>query len=287
MTIKEMWDCATETLLYFIQIMPDVPFTEDDIIIEFVPQKDIVERYKELRDKYCPERIVNDSQFQDLAVNAKGNAIIGREKSAVIVCIDRKQDTDNLRRIMFHEYMHIYCAKTEIDGEHFIDIYGTGTTPERGGDFDIYDGQLASGYDIWEEFIAHYYSFKYTEKRKYAFSTLELEYIFDLLSDIVADNMYAKGSLSYVCAILLTCTDADKILENLKTPNFIYSDDNPNGKIARVAFSNCLSHLYSQMQKEKPWKINEPFISEIGGKYTWFAAINSIYLGMVKRHKNL
>ena len=39
MTLKEMQACAAETLSYFLEVMPDVPFGKDDIVIEFAKRK--------------------------------------------------------------------------------------------------------------------------------------------------------------------------------------------------------------------------------------------------------
>ena len=51
MTQNEIKNCGVETLSYFIQTMPDVPFSEDDIIIEFAKKKDMAERAKTLCEK--------------------------------------------------------------------------------------------------------------------------------------------------------------------------------------------------------------------------------------------
>ena len=48
MTITEMQSCAAETLSYFMMTMPDVPFTEDDIVIEFTKKNNMAERAKVL-----------------------------------------------------------------------------------------------------------------------------------------------------------------------------------------------------------------------------------------------
>ncbi len=34
--MEDVKACAAETLAHFIEVMPDVPFEQDDIIIEFV-----------------------------------------------------------------------------------------------------------------------------------------------------------------------------------------------------------------------------------------------------------
>ena len=57
------------------------------------------------------------------------NAIIGREKSAVLVRVNSKNCEQEWRQIIFHELMHIFRAKSEMDEEHFIDIYGSVANP--------------------------------------------------------------------------------------------------------------------------------------------------------------
>ena len=167
MTLNEMKDCAAETLSFFIQVMPEVPFTADDIIIEFAQKKDMADRAKALCKKYCPEKIINESQFRQLTESIAANALIGRVKSAVIVRINYKIDRHNWRKIFFHEFAHIYCTKLEMDCTHFIDIYGSGHTPDINPENEIYDGYLNAGYVVWSEFIAQYYTLKMVEINPY------------------------------------------------------------------------------------------------------------------------
>ncbi|MCL2301350.1 MAG: hypothetical protein FWC27_14500 [Firmicutes bacterium] len=44
MTLKEMQACAAETLAYFLEVMPEAPFTAEDIIIELAPKAQMAER---------------------------------------------------------------------------------------------------------------------------------------------------------------------------------------------------------------------------------------------------
>jgi len=281
MTLQELKSCAAETLTYFLKTMPDVPFTEDDIVIDFAPREKIVEKFMELREKYAPERIVNESQKQDLADNVFANAIIGREKSAVVVFIDTSMTKTNMRRNMFHEFMHIYCAKTEMDGEHFIDIYGSGTTPELKPGFtpedENNDGYLASGYILWSEFIANYYAIKHTER---IFSFPEARMSFEsLLGEIVQDNMIkSKGVFSFACSYLFNCTDIDRVMKKLYERGFIWDDSAPYGSQTREAFIGCAEHIQAQLQTDKPWKISKDFIFCLGMEFLHFRKMNSQYL---------
>jgi len=150
--------------------MPDAPFTADDIVIEFVPRKQMAERAAALCEQYVPDRHINESQAKQLVNTIAGNALIGREKSVVIAFIDYKASRRWIREMMFHEFTHIYCAKMEMDGEHFIDIYGSGTTPENPDMTSAertYDGFLVSGHYVWSEFMAQYYALLHTAQRGY------------------------------------------------------------------------------------------------------------------------
>ena len=51
-----MKNCAAETLSFFMETMPDIPFSKDDIIIEFAKKKDMAEQAKALCKKYVPEK---------------------------------------------------------------------------------------------------------------------------------------------------------------------------------------------------------------------------------------
>ncbi len=156
MKLKEMQSCAADTLDYFIQTMPDVPFVADDIHIEFAPKSKILERFQALCKQYSPDRPINEHHEYAIENNNFGNAIVGRDKAAMVLRTDYKIDEHNLRRIVFHELMHIYCGKTEVDGEHFIDVFGSGHTPDPNPENKIYDGYLNAGHFIWSEFIAEY-----------------------------------------------------------------------------------------------------------------------------------
>lgn len=281
MTVKEMKACAAETLSYFMQTMPDVPFTEDDIKFKFVHQKDMAECVKALCSECCPNKIINESQERQLAEDIAANAIIGREKSAVAVCINHKSDAQNWRRIFFHELTHIYCGKTEMDDEHFIDVYGSGRTPDENPEDKVYDGYVNAGYFIWSEFIAEYYALTKAENEKHTFAVV-MDYIFSLLDEVNTSNQTnSKAPFAMACVYLLTCGDAEEILLKLNDSNFIIPDDVPYGKEVRLALKDCLEHLSAHLQTEKPWKINEKFISELGRKYIMFIAANSFFLGMM------
>jgi hypothetical protein len=76
MTLKETQACAAETLKYFLRAMPDAPFTADNIIIEFAPKKYMAERAKALCAIYAPDKIINETQAEELNSSIAANALV-------------------------------------------------------------------------------------------------------------------------------------------------------------------------------------------------------------------
>lgn len=278
MTLKEMQACAAETLSYFLEVMPDVPFGKDDIVIEFVGRKDMAERAKALSALYCPDKIINESQSEQLNNIIAANAIVGREKSVIIVRIDYRQTQQGWRRILFHEFMHIFCGKLEVDGEHFIDIYGCGHTPDMNPKNKAYDGAVNAGYVLWSEFIAQYFALIYAEDEDYWFSDIG-EFIADILSGIGTDSDdNDKSAVGMVCAYILTCVDTEAVLDALSDGGLLYPDSDPGSERVRGALLNILLFLCERLQNEKPWKITEEMIADLGGIFIWFKTANALFL---------
>jgi len=275
-TLKEMQSCADETLAFFIQAMPGVPFGIGDVDFIFSPKKEMVARFKAFAEQYAPERLrsLADHHFETLENQLFGNAIIGREKSAAILRRDYKMEWDNLRRIVFHELMHIYCAKTEMDGEHFIDVYGSGHTPDLNPDNKMYDGQVSAGYAVWSEFIAEYFATIKAVQQKHRFNDI-VEMVFNLLGEVTAAGDGAKYCFAMMSAYILSCADAREAIEKISK----ISDGSPNGEAATLALQDCLVFLYSHVQGKRPCTITEEFIQELGCKYLMFLIRNSVYLG--------
>ena len=271
MNLTEMHSIAANTLGYFIQTMPDAPFTVDDIVIEFAPKVRMAERARALCEQYVQGKIINESQARELTEGIDANALIGREKSAVIARINSKRSEQAWREVFFHEFMHIYCAKLEMNGEHFIEIYGSGTTPENPDMTPAErtnDGLLVDGYAVWSEFIAQYYTLKHTETRHPAVDEVS-GYINKLLYSV--GRMGNKGdmyALSLACARLLSCSDAEETVSILKEPN----DEMPT---KQRAFLSCLLLLHEHLQDERPWEISEEFIADLGTRYVFFKVMNS------------
>ena len=278
LTLDEVQRCANDTLFYFLETMPDVPFTHSEIIIEYVKKKGMARRARELCAIYVPDKIINESQAKQLNTSIAANALIGKEKSAVLVCSDYRATDEEWRMLFFHEFMHIFCAKTEMVGDHFIDIYGSGTTPDVDPDNKIYDGYITAGYKVWSEFIAQYYALSKACNDSYDFPDVA-DFVNELLSEVsVATNELSSSSFAMACSYLLTCDDVGEILNPPSELNDS-ADKAPYEKENRSALLNCLSYLYEHLQNEKPWKISEDFIENLGGKYIMFKTINSVFLG--------
>ena len=261
MKLKEMYTVCSDTLEHFIHTMPNVPFVADDIYIEFTTKKTAVERFKILCGQFAPDRPINDSHEYALENITFANAIIGREKSAVLIKINYKLEKHNLRRIFFHELTHIYCGKTEIDGVHFIDVYGSGHTFDLDPVDKEYDGIINAGYRVWSEFIAEYYAEKMTGIYKYTFTDIS-DFVSELLEEIVIDNSESKVDFAMMSAYILNCTDIREVL------NLDFD----------MGLVDCLRFLYDHVQSDRPWKITEEFIYELGCKYISFVVLNSVDL---------
>ena len=52
----------------------------------------------------------------------------------------------------------------------------------------------------------------------------------------------------------------------------------PYGNETQNALRNCIEYIHEQMQKDKPWKINEDFIYALGFRFSMFRTMNSFYL---------
>ena len=278
MKLDEMRQCAAETLAFFIQVMPNAPFGVDDIVFEFAKQSEMARRAVNLCAMYCPEKVFNDSQRHQLNTSIAGNAFVGREKSAVLFCINTRTSKKDFRRIVFHELMHIFCGKLEMEGEHFIDIYGSGTTPDSDTEDKTYDGMIVAGYVVWTEFIAQYYAIKMIDKPTYSFSEIA-EYVNHFFHDVNMNDLEgSKGSFSMICAYWINAIDLAKTLETLKMPGTFLPSDEAYGEETQNALWVCIEHICEQMKQEHPWKICEEFIHDLGVKFNMFRVMNSFYL---------
>jgi hypothetical protein len=280
MTLEKMQSCAAETLSFFMRTLPDIPFAEDDIVFEFVPRQKMVERARELFAQYRPEDSINETKAWELENIIAANAIIGRERSAVLIRIDSRKTKQEWRDLIYHELMHIFCAKSEMDEEHFIDIYGSGHTPDENPDNKAYDGTLNAGYVIWSEFIAQYYALVKAGPQRFTSARINMQTIAENLIAVNESTSLqsCKTCFAMACSYLLACSDAEKLLSRIDSPDFIWIDNAPCGQETRTSFLACAQLLYEHLQNEKPWKITEQFIGELGTGFLMFKMMNSLYM---------
>ncbi|GHU59685.1 hypothetical protein AGMMS49975_27520 [Clostridia bacterium] len=204
----------------------------------------------------------------------RGNAIIGADKSAVIIRVDYKLPEEALREVMLHEFTHIFCAKNEVDGEHFIDIYGNGLTIDD-------DDYVDAGYHLWSEFIAQHYALIHCETAKPSFERAH-DFIFDNICKVVAGTASAKDCLAQTYAHLYNCSDFEEILSRIESdPNFFFVDGEKFGKQARQSFLRILSYLRDMLNRDKPWKISLEQMLDLGELYMTFLAFNTVFLSGV------
>jgi hypothetical protein len=168
-----------------------------------------------------------------------------------------------------------------MDEEHFIDIYGSGTTPDVDPEDKFYDGIINSGYVVWSEFIAQYYAVKMIDAQSRKFKDIA-GYVKSLLSETTFTDMESsKGAFSMACACWLNCSDIEKSLAALKKPGTFIPENEPYGTETQNALFRCMDCLYEQMQNGKPWKISEGFIYELGFRFMMFRAVNSLFFGII------
>jgi len=279
MTLDKIQACANETLSLFMRTMPDIPFVEEDIVFEFAPRHMMVESAKALYAQYRPDDSINETRAWEIENVVAAVAVIGRERSAVLASIDLKNTRQEWRDIFFHELMHIYCAKSEMDGEHFIDIYGSGHTPDENPDNKEYDGALNAGYVIWSEFIAQYYALVKAEPQRFTFARINKQTIAENLMAVHQGTspQSCKTCFAMACSYLLACSNTKQVLSRIGAPNFIWQDSAPYGEETRTAFLACAKRLNARLQNERPWKISEEFIGDLGTDFLMFKMMNSFY----------
>jgi len=188
---------------------------------------------------------------------------------AILICTNQPLLKANLRYIIFHELIHIFCAKVEVEGKHFFDIYGSETPYEI-------DEVLHDGYYIWSEFIADYYALKYTRSGQFTFESVRNNIIKCLDKDITAPKDYRRDFV-WACLDLITMYEAESILNRITEPDIIISGDSLHAQNLRNIFNDCVQLLYRQIQRDKPYKISEDFIAELGESYNSFETVNTLY----------
>jgi hypothetical protein len=256
----EIQAAAAEALDFFIQAMPDVPFTADDIIIDVISKSGLVKHALKLCEICAPGKIISEKNIAGLS-DISMNAVRGKKKSAVLISLDanRNSTPQKIHAAMIHELMHIFTALTEMRGEtHFYDIWGIGTTPKYNPTDPNWQYRF-DGYFVWTEFIAQYYALRLTQCRGTTLSSNRYrvnEFICDLKSD---DRSYIRESIPWICAYYLSSEDAG---ENLPQPKVKLEVSSQTWE----CLSDCLVYLFEHMQNDKPWEITEAFIIGLGEK---------------------
>jgi hypothetical protein len=166
--------------------------------------------------------------------------------------------------------MHIYCAKTETDGKHFVDIYGSGKP------YDESNEDLCDGYFIWSEFIADYISLEKTTSGKSVFEYGCRDDVLGCLDEVIAGDD-SRRAFEWACINILTASEPEKIISRICEPGYLLSGGGEYADNARKYLYECLQLLYKQIQKAKPWEIEQGFILRLGRLYTQFKIYNTIY----------
>jgi len=257
MTITELNAVAAETLDYFLEVMPDCPFTADDIEFAFATKAKMVETYKELAAKYKEDVKLNPAREVELRDAINGNALIGRNKSGVLIFKHSRNTREEIRSIVIHELAHIYCGKQE-GLDSVFNTYGDGNTYDDNPVEKLYDGAITAGHTIWSEFIAEYYALKHTfPKYKLSLMTSQIAEMLEMVS--IANFQHSKSPYAYACARFLNATDTAQELASLSEEN--------GGEPEADALFDTLKFLQGQLQREKPWKITMEFVENLGNKY--------------------
>jgi hypothetical protein len=92
--------------------------------------------------------------------------------------------------------------------------------------------------------------------------------VVSILNEVTNDNsIESKDLFAYACSYLFNCSDIDRVIEKLSEPAFIWNDSAINGANVRGTFLACTRHIHNHFEAEKPWKINEEYICELGEKF--------------------
>lgn len=145
--------------------------------------------------------------------------------------------------VLVHELGHIFAQKREYNGYFFED-----TVPD--GDVELY-----SGYALWKEFVADYFSNRICGCWPSSLKQMKLTKS-DRKKLISRDRTTHAFVSSYFA--LVACTE-----------EFRTSSEDLDGILeqSRVPFPNVFRLLGPQMKKESFWEISPDFIQELGCQY--------------------
>jgi pyrimidine deaminase RibD-like protein len=74
----------------------------------------------------------------------------------------------------------------------------------------------------------------------------------------------SRRDFERACKIILTASEPEKVIARISEPDYLITGNGEYADKARNILSDCLRLLHEQAQKEKPWKISEDFISDLG-----------------------
>ena len=288
MTRETMLRIIKDTSVFFLEHMPQAPFTPDDIVIEFFKPSDARATYKRFCSRYFPRKLDGTEYLKpDFFKTMGASALVGVTKSGLFIRSTLQCSEDEFRHIILHELAHIYCIKTEMPADqHFIDIYlGCTTTTEFADAADRQeDGCISAGYEVWREFIADYIAVCLDPKgfehslRNSAF------YVSDMLIGVKIGAPEAKLHMSLALAALMTASDSANLLTDIDvsgdfgldrtTMEVFYSILEPvHRKLFDCAGANWLTQ--ADPNNHYPWMIDRDFIELIGARYLMFLIHNS------------
>lgn len=274
MTQKKMILVIDEAIDFFIAHMPLVPFSKDDIVVEFFTLRDANERYVRLCKQYFPRKL-DGRGFQEAEIfdDAAVMALVGEKKVGIFIRSDLKVNEADFRHEMLHELAHIFCVLNEMpERDHFIDIY-LGCTPDV--DFPTSaarqeDGIISAGYEVWREFIADYIALKLDPKGYEHDFRSAVPYMKRMLEQVSAYKPVSKRCISNLLVTLMTCSDGEKAVDHANTLM--------KGS-AQLMLSEIAAMVYEHTRicpatewntagaRQYPWEIDRQFIYDLGSKY--------------------
>ena len=130
----------------------------------------------------------------------------------------------------------------------------------------------------WSEFIAQYYAVKLIDEKSIDLKQVA-EFITRLFHDVTVHNIKgSKDAFAMICAYWFNCTDFNETYAALSQPGAFMPEDEPYGNETQNALRNCIEYIHEQMQKDRPWEINEDFIYELGFLFSMFRTVNSLFM---------
>lgn len=275
MTEKEMLTIIDDTIDTFIDGMPLVPFSKDDVVVDFFTLQTANERYVKFCQRYFPRKLDGrDYQNAELYDDAAAMAMVGEEKVGLMFRSDLWESTADFRHSVFHELAHIYCLLCEMPrSEHFIDIY-LGCTPET--DFSTpeerqEDGMVSAGYEIWREFIADYIAILLdSEGFEHDFRS-GAQYMREMLKGVGCGKPMSKRAMSNFLVAVMTCSDVDNAVK--RASGLVNSSIRPLlTKVVEMVYAHIVIPVAREWNvgNNYPWMIDRQFIRDLGSNYLMF-----------------